>query len=92
MRAEILQSIRQSVQNGQFLIRRFNPASRRGVAAVRAEANRFAANVLPIIREIKRADATSLRAIAEALNARGRGGNQVCLQASLERLSGRPPG
>src|SRR5215470_5220101 len=40
-------------------------------AAVEANANRHAANVLPIIREIKRAGATSLRAIADALNARG---------------------
>jgi Recombinase len=31
----------------------------------------YAANVLPIIREIQRAGATSLRAIADALNARG---------------------
>jgi hypothetical protein len=33
--------------------------------------NSYAANVLPIIREIQRAGATSLRAIADALNARG---------------------
>jgi hypothetical protein len=34
-------------------------------------ADRHAANVLPIIREVQRAGARSLRAIAEALNARG---------------------
>ena len=36
-----------------------------------AEADRFAANVLPIIREAQKAGATSLRDIAAALNARG---------------------
>jgi DNA invertase Pin-like site-specific DNA recombinase len=36
-----------------------------------ASADQHAANVLPIIREIERAGVTSLRAIAEALNARG---------------------
>ena len=39
--------------------------------AVRAEADRHAANVLPIIREAQKAGATTLREIAEALNARG---------------------
>jgi DNA invertase Pin-like site-specific DNA recombinase len=42
-----------------------------GNARVKAEADRFAANVLPVIREAQRAGATSLRAIAQALNARG---------------------
>lgn len=41
------------------------------VAAVRAEADRAAGNVLPIIAEIRKSGATTLRAIAEALNARG---------------------
>ena len=45
------------------------------VDAVKSEADRYAANVLPIIREAQKA----LREIAEALNARGiataRGGN-----------------
>nr|WP_245332725.1 recombinase-like helix-turn-helix domain-containing protein [Bradyrhizobium erythrophlei] len=36
-----------------------------------AEADRYAANVLPIIREAKKAGATTLREIATALNARG---------------------
>jgi len=39
--------------------------------AVRASAERHAANVLPIIRELQRAGAQTLRDIAEALNARG---------------------
>jgi Recombinase len=41
------------------------------VEVVAANADRHAANVLPIIREIQKAGARSLRAIAEALNARG---------------------
>lgn len=39
--------------------------------AVKAEADRHAANVLPIIKEAQRAGARTLRALAEALNARG---------------------
>jgi DNA invertase Pin-like site-specific DNA recombinase len=42
-----------------------------GVAAIQAEADRAAGNVLPIIAEIRKSGATTLRAIAEALNARG---------------------
>jgi DNA invertase Pin-like site-specific DNA recombinase len=41
------------------------------VAAVKAEADRAASNVLPVIAEIRRSGASSLRAIANALNARG---------------------
>jgi DNA invertase Pin-like site-specific DNA recombinase len=41
------------------------------VGAVKAEANRAASNVLPIITEIRKTGATTLRAIADALNARG---------------------
>jgi hypothetical protein len=41
------------------------------VEAVKAEADRYAANILPIIREAQRAGASTLRQIAEALNARG---------------------
>ena len=56
------------------------------VAAISADADRHAANVLPIIREIQRAGATSLRAIAEALNARGiataRGGRWQAMTVS----------
>lgn len=39
--------------------------------AVKAEADRHAANVLPIIKEAQRAGAHTLRAVADALNARG---------------------
>jgi DNA invertase Pin-like site-specific DNA recombinase len=41
------------------------------VKAIEINAERHAAKVLPIIREIQRAGAKSLRAIAGALNARG---------------------
>jgi hypothetical protein len=40
------------------------------VAATRAEADRYAANVLPIIREVQATGATSLRAIARARGTR----------------------
>ena len=40
-------------------------------ASIKALADRHAANVLPIIRKIQRAGATSLHQIADALNARG---------------------
>ena len=46
-------------------------ADTKGAATQRAEADAFAANVLPIIRQIEAAGATTHRAIAEVLNARG---------------------
>ena len=46
-------------------------ARKNAVEAVKAEADRYAANVLPIIREAQKAGASTLRQIAEALNARG---------------------
>jgi DNA invertase Pin-like site-specific DNA recombinase len=46
-------------------------ARKAAVKIIKTNADRHAANVLPIIREIQRAGAKSLRAIAEALNARG---------------------
>jgi len=46
-------------------------AREQAVASIKAEADRAASNVLPIIAEIRRSGATTLRAIAEALNARG---------------------
>jgi DNA invertase Pin-like site-specific DNA recombinase len=55
-----------------------------GAASVKAEADRFAASVLPLIRRAQRAGATSLRAIADVLNARGvraaRGGKWAATQ------------
>jgi DNA invertase Pin-like site-specific DNA recombinase len=46
-------------------------ASAKGQAANRAAADSFAANVLPIVRQLQGAGITTTRAIAEALNARG---------------------
>ena len=46
-------------------------ARKRAVAAVQAEADRHAANILPIITEAQKAGANTLRAVAAALNARG---------------------
>ena len=43
----------------------------KAVAEITAQADQRAANVLPLIREIRKAGATSLRQIADALNARG---------------------
>ena len=42
-----------------------------GATANRAGADTFASNVLPIVRQIQASGATTLRAIADALNARG---------------------
>jgi DNA invertase Pin-like site-specific DNA recombinase len=50
---------------------RLHMARKSAVDAVKAEADRYAANVLPIIREAQKAGARTLREIAEALNARG---------------------
>jgi DNA invertase Pin-like site-specific DNA recombinase len=46
-------------------------AQAKGATANRAAADAFAANVLPVVRQIQAAGATTSRAIAEALNARG---------------------
>lgn len=46
-------------------------ARQNALQAVSAEADRFAANVLPIIREAQKAGARSLREIAAVLNGRG---------------------
>jgi hypothetical protein len=46
-------------------------ARRLAVTALKAAADQNAANVLPVIKEIKRVGAKSLGAIARALNARG---------------------
>ena len=39
--------------------------------SIKASADRHAANVVPIIKEAQKAGATTLRAVADALNARG---------------------
>lgn len=50
---------------------KLSEARKQGVATIKAEAERRAVNLLPIIRDIQRAGSASLRDIAEALNARG---------------------
>jgi DNA invertase Pin-like site-specific DNA recombinase len=50
---------------------RLSEARDSAATAVTATADRHAANVLPIIREAQKAGATSLREIADVLNARG---------------------
>lgn len=56
----------------------------KGAAANAAAAARFAANVLPVIREVQASGVKSLRGIADALNARGiataRGGKWTAVQ------------
>jgi DNA invertase Pin-like site-specific DNA recombinase len=46
-------------------------ARKSAVASIKALADQHAANVLPVIREVRRAGVISLRDIADALNARG---------------------
>jgi len=63
---------------------RLDEAAKRGTAALKANARRFAANVLPIIREIEKAGAASFNAIATKLNERdvptARGGRWTHVQ------------
>jgi DNA invertase Pin-like site-specific DNA recombinase len=46
-------------------------ARKAALASIKANADRQAENVLPIIREIQRTSASTLRGVADALNARG---------------------
>jgi hypothetical protein len=59
---------------------------RREVRPVRASADRFAANTLPIIKQIQASGVSTLRGIAEAFAARGvptaRGGDWTPVQVS----------
>jgi DNA invertase Pin-like site-specific DNA recombinase len=50
---------------------KLNEARKHAVASIKGLADQRAANLLPVIREIQRAGATSLHQIASALNARG---------------------
>jgi DNA invertase Pin-like site-specific DNA recombinase len=50
---------------------KLHEARKSAVASIKAGADKHAANILPIIKEVQRAGATTLRQIAEALNARG---------------------
>ena len=66
-----------------------------GNAGNRKAADRFAANVKPIIAEIRKSGATSLRAVATALSARGvptaRGGQWNAQSAPVARLTASLP-
>jgi DNA invertase Pin-like site-specific DNA recombinase len=66
-------ALAQKKAQGALLGNRTNlgEAQAKGVAANRAVAAAFAANVLPIVRQIEAAGAKTHRAIAAALNARG---------------------
>jgi hypothetical protein len=70
---------------------RLHEARKNAVGVVKAEADRYAANVLPIIREAQKAGANTLRRIAEALNARGiptaRGGQWHAQSVGLRCLN-----
>jgi hypothetical protein len=48
-----------------------NRASQRGVVAIKAGAAQFAANVMPVVRQIEAAGITTLDGIAEAMNSNG---------------------
>jgi DNA invertase Pin-like site-specific DNA recombinase len=71
---------------------KLSDARRLAVAARKDSADRYSANVLPVIREIQASGVKSLRAIARALAARGvptaRGGSWTAVQVSdiLERV------
>jgi DNA invertase Pin-like site-specific DNA recombinase len=63
----------------------------RGHATMHAEADRFAANVRPVIEDVRKSGATTLQEIADALNGRGvktaRGGrwHPMTVRAILQR-------
>jgi hypothetical protein len=50
---------------------RLSEAAARGTAAGKSRADQFAANLLPLVREVQKAGASSLNAIDDALNKRG---------------------
>jgi hypothetical protein len=67
-------------------------AQRKRAQSMKARADAFAARLLPMIRDIQRHGAPSLRAIAETLNARGiptARGRNVVGDAGLQRASAR---
>jgi DNA invertase Pin-like site-specific DNA recombinase len=69
-------------------------ARKSAMASIKAGADKHAANILPIIKEAQRAGATTLRQIAQALNARGvataRGGqwHAMSVKNMLDRVKG----
>jgi hypothetical protein len=56
---------------GRREARRAEGEAQAAVAAIAARADKHAASVLPIVREVQKAGARALREIADALNARG---------------------
>jgi DNA invertase Pin-like site-specific DNA recombinase len=50
---------------------KLHEARETAIASIKAAADKHAANILPIIKEAQRAGATTLRQIAEVLNAKG---------------------
>jgi DNA invertase Pin-like site-specific DNA recombinase len=66
-------ALRQAKQRGQQLGNRTNlaEAGKLGAEAGKRAADQFAANVLPLVRQIQAVGAVTLAQIAEALNARG---------------------
>jgi DNA invertase Pin-like site-specific DNA recombinase len=73
---------------------KLSKARESALISIKAGADQHAANVLPIIKEAQKAGATTLRAVAEALNARGistaRGGNWHAMSVKnvLDRQTG----
>jgi DNA invertase Pin-like site-specific DNA recombinase len=71
---------------------KLSEARESALASIKAGADQHAANILPIIREAQKAGATTLRAVADALNARGiptpRGG--VWYAMSVKNVLDRP--
>ena len=71
---------------------KLSKARESAVASIKSGADQHAANILPIIREAQKAGASSLRAVADALNARGiptpRGG--VWYAMSVKNVLDRP--
>jgi hypothetical protein len=69
-----------------------NDVRQRATASVKANADKFARTVLPVIRDIQSSGMSSHRAIARSLNARGvataRGGQWTAVQvgAILQRV------
>jgi DNA invertase Pin-like site-specific DNA recombinase len=67
-RAALAQAKKRGVRLGNP---RLSEVAGKGAIANRQAADRFAANVLPIIRDIQSSGANSLRAVVAALTARG---------------------
>ncbi len=82
-RAALAQAKKRGVKLGNP---RLSEVAGKGANTNREVADRFAANVLPVIRDIQKSGATSLRAVATALTARGvptaRGGTSTAVHVN----------